>query len=222
MVPPPGKPLLVSWIALVVSAPVLAAEPPSSAEADEIARIERGATAPSSVAPAPAHGLRGSLDLLLIADSTGDWIMALESITGSLVNANLTPTDSVNLATPKAAVGDAAGNKVLVSDQIRDVVQRYGPSGYVGVFAPAGGANSAIVDNIPVGSRRGVYELPSLNLLVTNSTGVFEISRANTLVSTKLTGSISPQYIERASSLFPVEPMSSRSIKDFGRRSTPC
>ena len=39
-----------------------------------------------------------------------------------------------------------------------------------------------------VGSLRGVYELPNGNILVTNSDGVYEIDRNNTIVSTKISG----------------------------------
>jgi hypothetical protein len=46
-----------------------------------------------------------------------------------------------------------------------------------------------------VTGNRGVYELPNGNILTTNGSGVFEIDRANTLVSTKFTGS-GAQYIE--------------------------
>lgn len=62
----------------------------------------------------------------------------------------------------------------------------------------------AVYDPIAACGYRGVYELPNLNLLITNGTGVFEISRANTLVSTKLSGGISPQYIELVASQLPV------------------
>jgi len=55
-----------------------------------------------------------------------------------------------------------------------------------------------------VGGNRGVYELPNGNILTTNGTGVYEISRAGTLVDTKITG-VNAQYIELVLGLTPLE-----------------
>jgi hypothetical protein len=317
---------------LVVAPPLAAQLDRSSAEA---AGLEPATAPPPS--PAGAKRLRGvGTSLLLIPDSTADRIMAFDPTTGNLVDADFIPADVANLSTPKAAILHTDAASVLVSDQIDDVVQRYSAvtGAYLGVFAPAGGANTAILDNIlgiayrpngnllvtvdaganqdtvaefnaagthvgnfitaglggldapfdvyfraadvlvtsinsdnvlrydlngaflnifaatnnfpqqiaeasngnvlianfggtlegileytaagvfvgqynpaTVGGNRGVYELPNGNILTTNGSGVFEVSRAGVLVDTKITG-VSAQYIELATGIVPVELLS--------------
>jgi predicted extracellular nuclease/subtilisin-like proprotein convertase family protein len=105
--------------------------------------------------------------LLLIPDWTADRVMAFDPVTGNLVNADFIPTDAVNLASPKNAILSAAGNTILVSDQIRDVVQEFSLAGtFIRTFAPAGGPNPAILDNI-----LGITLRPNGNLLVTVTGG---------------------------------------------------
>lgn len=70
---------------------------------------------------------------------------------------------------------------------------------YIGVFAPAGGVNTAILDNI-----RGISLRANGNLLVTNGDGVHEITRSNTLVETKISG-VSARFIEYTLEPVPVE-----------------
>jgi len=108
-----------------------------------------------------------SVSALLIPDSTNDRVMAFDPATGDLINANFIPSDTTHLSTPRNAILNAAGDRVLVSDQIEDVVQAYTLNGgYAGVFAPAGGVNTAILDNI-----LGIALRPNGNLLVTVSGG---------------------------------------------------
>ena len=110
-----------------------------------------------------------STRLLLIPESSNDRVMAFDADTGDLVDADFIPTDATNLSTPINAIlnGDKSG--ILVSDQLEDVVQEYDLDGnYVGVFAPAGGVNNDILDNI-----RGIDLHPtSGNLLVTVGSGL--------------------------------------------------
>ncbi len=106
-------------------------------------------------------------DFLLIPDSTNDRVMRFDPVTGDLVDANFIPADPTNLNTPIQAILSSAGDSILVSDQGNDVVQEYDLQGnYLGVFAPAGGVNTAILDNI-----RGIALLPNGNLLVTVGSG---------------------------------------------------
>lgn len=101
--------------------------------------------------------------LLLIPESTNDRIMAFDPATGDLIDANFIPADPTNLSTPIQAILNHDGTSILISDQIDDVVQEYDLDGnYVGVFAPAGGANPSILDNV-----RGICLRPNGNLLVT-------------------------------------------------------
>ncbi len=104
------------------------------------------------------------LDLLLIPESTNDRVMAFDPTTGNLVDADFIPADPTNLSTPICAILNHDGTQVLVSDQLDDVVQAYDSTTgvYIGVFAPAGGANTAILDNI-----RGISLRANGNLLVT-------------------------------------------------------
>ncbi|MGH2536739.1 MAG: DUF7507 domain-containing protein, partial [Candidatus Promineifilaceae bacterium] len=128
---------------------------------------------PASAARAAAI-LAGGGGLLLIPDSTNDRVMAFDPATGDLVDADFIPPDATNLTTPKDAILSAGGNTILVSDQIDDVVQEYDLDGnYIGVFAPAGGPNPAIMENI-----LGIALRPNGNLLVTVSGGANEDSVA--------------------------------------------
>jgi hypothetical protein len=105
--------------------------------------------------------------LLLIPDWSNDRVMAFDSTTGDLVDANFIPSDPTNLSSPKNAILGPTGDSILVSDQIEDVVQEYALDGsYIGVYAPAGGPNTAIVDNM-----RGIHLDIFGNLLVTVASG---------------------------------------------------
>lgn len=123
---------------------------------------------PTESAPDPAarqrvlEMLRGGSPVLLIPESTNDRVMAFDPVTGDLVDADFIPADPTNLSTPIQAMGHPTNGNILVSDQLDDVVQEYTVMGvYVGVFAPAGGANPAILDNI-----RGIEIGPGNSLLV--------------------------------------------------------
>jgi len=110
---------------------------------------------------------RGGIDLLLIPDSTADSVMAFDPVTGALVDAAFIPADPDNLSTPIQAILSASGDSILVSDQLEDVVQEYALDGtYMGIFAPAGGVDTSILDNV-----RGISLRDNGNLLVTVASG---------------------------------------------------
>jgi hypothetical protein len=138
------------------------------------------------VPPPAASGVRGSSTFLLIPDSTADRVMAFDPTTGDLVNANLVPADTTNLSTPKAAILHAGGDDILVSDQLDDLVQRYASTGFVGAFAPAGGVNNAILDNIT-----GLTYHPNGNLLVCVQSG----ANGNSVASFDASGNHSGNFI---------------------------
>lgn len=105
--------------------------------------------------------------LLLIPDSTNKRVMAFDPSTGNLINADYIPSDPSHFSTPLQAVLKPDGSGFLVSDQVGDVVQEYDLKGaYVRVFAPAGGVNTSILDNI-----RGIAFRGNGNLLVTVASG---------------------------------------------------
>ncbi|MCB8946035.1 MAG: cadherin-like domain-containing protein [Ardenticatenaceae bacterium] len=111
--------------------------------------------------------IQSGVGVLLVPDWTNDRVMAFDPQTGDLVDADFIPSDPTNLSSPKNAILSASGNSILVSDQIEDVVQEYDLDGnYLGVFAPSGGPNTAILDNI-----LGIALRPNGNLLVTVTSG---------------------------------------------------
>ncbi|MCB1050170.1 MAG: IPTL-CTERM sorting domain-containing protein [Acidobacteria bacterium] len=104
----------------------------------------------------------GGNGLLLIPESTNDRVMAFDPLTGDLVDADFIPADATNLSTPIHAIRHPTNGNILVSDQIEDLVQEYDTAGnYIGVFAPVGGVNNAILDNI-----RGMGYGPNNSILV--------------------------------------------------------
>jgi Secretion system C-terminal sorting domain len=109
---------------------------------------------------------RSDTKLLLIPDWTNDNVLSFDPVTGDLINANYIPPNPGNLASPKHALLNPSGF-VGVSDQITDLVQKFDTTGaYIGIFAPAGGVNNAILDNI-----RGHAYRPNGNLVVTVGSG---------------------------------------------------
>ena len=102
-----------------------------------------------------------SSQYLLIPDWTADAIMLFDATTGDLLNQNFI-VDPTNLSSPKQAKLAPQGF-ISVSDQIDDAVQSYDTLGtFLGIFAPAGGVNTSILDNI-----RGHNYRPNGNLVVT-------------------------------------------------------
>jgi hypothetical protein len=116
--------------------------------------------------PQPTQERGGQTQLLLVPDWTNDNVLAFDPVTGDLVNANFIPPNPGNLASPKHALWNPAGF-ISVSDQITDLVQKFDTTGsYIGIFAPAGGVNTAILDNM-----RGHAYRPNGNLVVTVGSG---------------------------------------------------
>ena len=105
--------------------------------------------------------------LLLIPDWSADRVMAFDPITGALYDADFIPSDETNLSSPKEATMHPNGNSILVSDQIEDGLIQYDLDGnYMSYFAPAGGPNNAILDNV-----RGWGLKADGNILVTTASG---------------------------------------------------
>jgi hypothetical protein len=81
-------------------------------------------------------------------------VLAFDPLTGDLVDDNFIPSATGPLSTP-ICVQQAPWGNLTLSDQITDLVQEFDTSGvYLGIFAPAGGVNNAILDNIRAHSFR--------------------------------------------------------------------
>jgi hypothetical protein len=109
---------------------------------------------------------RGLNKLLLVPEWTNDNVFAFDAVTGDLVDNNFIPPAAPNLGSPKQAL-QTYNNKIVVSDQVTDGVYMFDTSGvFIRLFAPAGGINNAILDNL-----RGIAFRPNKNLLVTVGSG---------------------------------------------------
>jgi uncharacterized repeat protein (TIGR01451 family) len=119
------------------------------------------------VARARALQALPSTGLLLVTDSTNKRVMALSPVTGALITDNFI-VDTVNLTTPLNAILSSDGTQILVSDQVKDTVNAYNvdTGAFVGIFAPQGGVNNALIDN-----NRGIELAPNGDLLVTVAAG---------------------------------------------------
>lgn len=141
--------LLVVFVAVLLAGVSTA----GAANPAEVAAEEQGldwASRNHELAPRGNRSLElgRQVDLLLIPDSTNDRVMAFDPVTGNLLDADFIPSDPTNLSTPKCAIYKSDLTGFLVSDQLDDAVQEYDLDGnYVGIFAPAGGVNTAILDN---------------------------------------------------------------------------
>jgi hypothetical protein len=106
-----------------------------------------------------------AVSFLLFVESTNDKVWALDAVTGDVINASYIPPDAVNLSTPIQARLTPAG-KITISDQLTDGVYLYDTTGTaLGIFAPAGGVNTSILDNV----RGHIYR--GNDLLVTVASG---------------------------------------------------
>ena len=101
--------------------------------------------------------------MLLVTDWTNDAVATLDNVTGDLMNASFI-VDPTNLSSPKEANLAPWGN-ITVSDQLNDGVIEYDTVGtFLQFFAPAGGANTNILNNV-----RGHNYRSNGNLVVCNS-----------------------------------------------------
>jgi hypothetical protein len=115
----------------------------------------------------PARSMLAGPGVLLIPDLNHDRVMAFNPLTGSVIDPDFIPSDSVNIPDPIAAILGPNEDTVLVSDLTNGVVQAYDLDGnYIGVFAPAGGADSNILE-----SPNGLALRENGNLLVAVGTG---------------------------------------------------
>lgn len=166
-----ATPILAAAVLLLPSTPAFAGAggDPAAAELERLGFDHDLSPEPSPLAPDPeararALSMLGSTGLLLIPDSTNDRIMAFDPTTGDLVDADFVPADPAHVSTGTHALLNTCGlPTILLSDQIGDVVHAYDLDGvWLGVFAPPGGPNTAILDNI-----RGMWNEQGYGVMVT-------------------------------------------------------
>ena len=110
---------------------------------------------------------RGGEKYLMIPDWTFDRVYLFNSVNGDLLDTAFIAHSNPQLQSPKHALQLFDGRSIIVSDQISDLVQKFDTAGnYVGFFAPSGGVNTSILDNM-----RGIRFRPNRNLLVTVGSG---------------------------------------------------
>jgi hypothetical protein len=128
--------------------------------------------------------------LLIIPDSINKRLMTFDPVSGDLTNADFIALDEVATGTAIHALRGPQGT-ILVSDQTNNVVHEYTLAGnYLGVLAPAGGANTSIMENI-----RGMSISPQGDLLVTSAAG----TNANAIVRFSASGSHLGNFISAGS-----------------------
>ncbi|QSB15678.1 S8 family serine peptidase [Natronosporangium hydrolyticum] len=106
--------------------------------------------------------------VLLVPDSSGNRVMAFDPETGDLIDADFIPEDAAaDLGTPIHMIPNPTNDGLLLSDQIRHVVNAYDLAGdWQGVAAPIGGADTSILQNM-----RGIEVSAEGTLLVTVAAG---------------------------------------------------
>ncbi len=113
------------------------------------------------------RGARGGETYVMVPDWTFDRVYLFSAQNGDLIDTAFISHANPLLQSPKHALQLFDGRSIVVADQISDVVQKFDTNGtYVGFFAPAGGPNTSILDNI-----RGIRFRSNRNLLVTVASG---------------------------------------------------
>ncbi len=124
-----------------------------------------------------------AVDVMLVADSSADRIVALSPVDGSIVNAAFI-TDpgapgGVDIFNRPIEVVDSGAGTLLVSDQFADIISEFGFDGaFIRVFSNGGMRDTSLINNV-----RGLAVLPNGEVLLTNSgsTNAFATSVDNVL-----------------------------------------
>ncbi|MBN1634681.1 MAG: T9SS type A sorting domain-containing protein [Ignavibacteria bacterium] len=136
------------------------------------------------------------ISMLLVMDSYNNKVIGLDTQTGDIIDTSFIPRQDTMLATPKVAMQTPLG-KIFISDQIKDVVYEFDTAGtFIQIFAPQGGQNNSILDNI-----RGIGFRPNNNLLVTVGSG----ANTNTLQQFSSSGSHIGTFISNPSLTSPFD-----------------
>lgn len=157
-------------------APILAAGDAWLDPDDEQVGLDRSLTEiepaqPRLLGQARRGALAQGLLLTPASNSGAQRVLAFDPYSGDLVDENfityVRPDPNTNLATPKHVILNAAGDGFLIVDQIRHVVSAYDLDGnHQGVFAPAGGVDTSVAQNM-----RSIVYAPNGELLASVGAG---------------------------------------------------
>ncbi len=149
---------------------------PAPAATDEDAGIdvslsEHAVAEPRLRGPSRRQALSAGLLLVPTSNNGAQRVLAFDPISGDLLDENfityVRPDPNSNLATPKHIILNAAQDGFLIVDQLRHVVSAYDLDGeHLGVFAPAGGADTSIAQNM-----RSIVYSPEGTLLASVAAG---------------------------------------------------
>lgn len=135
--------------------------------------------------PTPVINANEAVSLLLVPNSTNSTVMAFNPENGDLVSMTYIPTADT-FSTPIQARLSTSGT-ILVSDQVKDCIFEFDTLGvFTKVFAPQGGPNNTILDNI-----RGFNYRPNGNIVVCNAAG----GNANSIVEFTSSGALVGVFI---------------------------
>ena len=152
------------------------------------------------------HGLfdpqiseRGTGPVLLIPDSGQDRIVMVSLANGDVLDPSFFPPGTFNFSTPKKALLTPRAT-ILVSDQINDAIYEYDTTGtYLRIFAPVGGVNTNIMENVRDIVFKGNTFNYNGNILAAISQGgnantIQEFDTAGNNIGTYLSGPISGPF----------------------------
>lgn len=128
-------------------------------------------------------------------ESTNDRVYIFNADNGDLIDTAFIPQTRPQLGTPKEALKHINGSDILICDQISDVIQLFNFNGtYDSVFAPIGGPNTTIVDNM-----RGMAYRLNNDILVSvgsgaNSNTVQRFSSTAVHLGTFITGNLNTPF----------------------------
>lgn len=184
----------------------------------EAAGLEQ-ATPTSEVTPTLSAPFRGGNAVLMIPESTTDNVLVLDATTGDLLSSAFLASNT-GLSTPINAIPDVDGSGILVCDQIADAVFRYSSAGVAeGLFAPAGGVNNTVLDNVRGCAVTGDTLLVTSAGAATNNVQAFDGSGAllSSFIATGAGGLDSPfDVLVRASDVL-VSAINSDNVLRYSR-----
>jgi len=128
------------------------------------------------------------LGLLLVPNSTNKTVMAFDPYDGALIDEYFFPISPGSLSTPIHMLWNHEQTSLLVSDQLKSVVQQFTEQGvFEETFAPAHGEDPSILANI-----RGMYMHDDGQLLVTVAGG----GNANAVAAFDTEGNFTGNFID--------------------------